>query len=245
MLTALPQSTTIGFLAVDSVLSLAPAKSSFAQEPTSLWSRMRFVCLIILLISASGCSLNSRYALDDPIYQQKYADGASKGDILGKLKQAFDARHTKYLDGFVGGGGGQVGDAFGSLEIGREVYVENYFSNRISVTGLSGTDRTAVGLDVGARLQTPTRVAPFVGVGAKAGILATDVLEIAAETALDAEFDDDTDIDGLAAVYPEVGVHFWADGNLRFTLFGRYLVTTEGRDFDDWLIGGQIALFAR
>ena len=210
---------------------------------------MRWVLVIILLTFASGCSLRSRYALEDPIYKQKYADGASKGDILGKLKQGFDARHTKYLDGYVGGGGGQVGDAFGSLEIGREVYIENYFSNRISLAGLSGNGTTAIGLDVGARLQTPTRVAPFVGIGAKAGVLASDVVGLAADVAFDSDsnegFDEDTDIDGLAAVYPEVGVHFWANGNFRFTLFGRYLVTTEGRDFDDWLIGAQIGLFER
>ena len=215
---------------------------------------MRSVWLIVLLTFVTGCSLRSRYALDDPIYQEKYAVGADKDDIAGKLKQATDARHTKYLDGWVAGGGGLTGGTFGSLELGREVYVENYFSNRISLTGLSGSEVTALGVDVGMRLQAPTRLAPFVGVGAKAGVLANDVAEFVLDSAFndDLELDDalelnedDSDIDGLAAVYPEVGVHFWANGNIRLSFFGRYLVTTEGRDFDDWLIGGQIGLFVR
>jgi hypothetical protein len=29
------------------------------------------------------------------------------------------------------------------------------------------------------------------------------------------------------------------------TGFGRYMVTTEGRDDDDWLVGGGIAFFAK
>ena len=70
---------------------------------------MRSVWLIVLLTFVTGCSLRSRYALDDPIYQEKYAVGADKDDIAGKLKQATDARHTKYLDGWVAGGGGLTG----------------------------------------------------------------------------------------------------------------------------------------
>jgi len=211
---------------------------------------MRSVWLIILLTFVTGCSLRSRYALDDPVYHEKYAAGATKDDIAGKLKQACDARHTKYLDGWVVGGGGQIAETFGSFEFGREVYVENYWSNHISLTGLAGSDVAAIGLDAGARLQTPTRLAPFIGVGAKAGVLADDVLEISLDSSIDDRFDfdgddTDTDIDGLGVVYPEVGFHFWADGNIRLTFFSRYLVTTQGRDFDDWLIGGQIGLFAR
>ena len=204
---------------------------------------MRSVCLIILLIFSTGCSLRSRYALEDPVYREKYAEGASKDDILGKLKQASDARHTKFIDGWVGGGGG--GSSFGNLEFGHELYVENYSSTRLSLTGLVGEEASAVGVDVGARLQTPTRVAPFVGIGAQAGILTIDAAQIVAEIALDTDVDDRSSIRGLAAVYPEFGVHFWPNGHLRLTLFSRYLVTTEGRDFDDWLFGGQIGLFSR
>ena len=49
----------------------------------------------------------------------------------------------------------------------------------------------------------------------------------------------------LASVYPEVGGHFWWTPRLRLTGFGRYMFTTEGRDQDDWLIGGGLAVFTK
>ena len=49
----------------------------------------------------------------------------------------------------------------------------------------------------------------------------------------------------LASVYPEVGSYFWWTPNVRFTGFGRYMITTEGRDDDDWLVGGGIAVFTK
>ena len=50
--------------------------------------------------------LKSRYAMDDKVYAKKYRKGVSKVDLLGKLKQASDARHTQYLTGYTLGGGG-------------------------------------------------------------------------------------------------------------------------------------------
>ena len=91
-----------------------------------------------------------------------------------------------------------------------------------------------------------------VGVGGSAGILLQDAVPLIIDVATDSEDransltnDESETIGGLAALYPEVGVHFWLNGQIRFTTFGRYLVTTEGREFDDWLIGGQIAIFGR
>ena len=109
-----------------------------------------------------------------------------------------------------------------------------------------------MGLDVGARIQAPTRVAPFVGAGASAGILFHEALSLALNAAGDS-FDDSAllmdesndEVDGFAAFYPEVGTHFWVDGRIRLTAYGRYLITTEGRGFDDWLVGGQVTMFAR
>lgn len=49
----------------------------------------------------------------------------------------------------------------------------------------------------------------------------------------------------LVAVYPEVGTHVWLNGSWRLTAYGRYLVTTEGRVHDDWLLGGQLTVFRR
>lgn len=209
--------------------------------------------MMIWLASNAGCSLRSRYALDDPVYASKYQEGAEKSDLAGKLKQAIDARHTKELSGLFASGGVQVrprfGDTFGSIELGREVYIQNYLTNRISASGLAGNGSGFVGLDVGTRLQSPTRLAPFVGVGGNAGISIRDFISIATDRS-DSEQsfispEPSRTVSGFAAVYPEVGAHFWLNGRLRLSGFGRYLVTTEGREFDDWLIGFQIALFGR
>lgn len=214
---------------------------------------MRVLLLALLFFCCGGCSsLRSRYAMNDPIYASKYADGASKSNIAGKIKQALDARHTKYLEGWLVSGGAQVrprsGQAFGTFEIGREVYDESYFSHRLSLSGFVGEGIGTVGVDIGARLQAPTRLAPFVGAGASAGVLFQDALSLALDSVDDSDLfqeDSSTDVDGLVVIYPEVGTHFWIDGQIRLTMYGRYLVTTEGRDFDDWLVGGQITLFSR
>ena len=159
--------------------------------------------------------------MNDEVYASKYAVGASKSNIAGKIKQALDARHTQYLEGWLVGGGVQVrpasGETFGSFEIGREIYDQSYFTHRVSLSGIAGNDIGTLGLDVGARLQAPSRLAPFVGVGASAGLLFQDAFALALDVAGDdpiggsESFPEDSsdDVDGLAAFYPEVGTHFW------------------------------------
>lgn len=57
----------------------------------------------------------------------------------------------------------------------------------------------------------------------------------------DHDHDDDNDwrlhYSPFAAVYPEVGVHYWVTHDTRLTFNARYMVTTEGRDHDFWLFG--------
>ena len=213
--------------------------------------------LVLLLTTSSGCSLlRSRYAMDDSVYAAKYAVGASKRNLAGKIKQALDARHTEHLDGWLVSGGAQVqprsGETFGSFEVGRELYDSNYFTTRLALSGFAGGGAGSLGLDAGARLQTPTRLAPFVGVGGSAGLLLQDAVPLLVEAAFESDNQiesftqsESDSVGGIAAVYPEVGMHFWLDGRIRLTAFGRYLVTSEGREFDDWMVGGQIAIFSR
>lgn len=213
---------------------------------------VRLLLAILVIATSSGCSLlRSRYAMDDPIYAEKYADGASKRDVLGKIKQAVDARHTEYLQGWHASGGVRVrpdsGTTFGSIDIGHELYQKNYFTTRISLAGLAGDGGGSLGVDVGARWQTPTRLAPFVGVGGSVGVLLQDAVPLLIDTATDVDLfnDEESEIDGFAAVYPEAGVHFWFNGHTRLTAFGRYAISTDGRESDNWLVGGQVALFTR
>jgi len=183
---------------------------------------IRMLSLSILAASCLGCAgLKSRYALDNEVYAEKYAVGAEKSDVLGKLKQASDARWVKDQQGTFLGGGVLVSP------------------------DTSTSDHLLVGLDLGARVQVPSRLAPFVGTGGTVGFSAFDLIDTFQEDDgfENNAFEDDTDWDAFAAVYPEVGVHFWTNGRYRFTVFGRYLISTSGRRNDGWLIGGQLLRF--
>jgi hypothetical protein len=210
----------------------------------------------VLMIACSGCSLHSRYAMDDPVYADKYADGAEQGDLLGKAKQALDARHTTGLGGLYFSGGAQVkpdsGHTLYGGELGGEAYLSEWSTGRAALAGYVGPDDVYGGLDIGARLQTPTRIAPFVGIGAFNGFSTgeeradDDGIDNDDDGLVDERREKRTTYDGwLSAIYPEVGLHLWLDGCWRVTAYGRYLVTTEGRGQDDWLLGLQIAGFSR
>lgn len=213
--------------------------------------------VIVLVASSCGCSLlRSRYAMDDPVYAEKYAVGAERGDLLGKAKQAFDARHTEGLGGVYLGGGGQfrphVRSVMGGAELGAEGYVTSWMTTRGSLSCYLGEDEGFGGLDLGIRLQSPTRIAPFVGLGTFHG--ASRGVELAHWDGLDNDGDglideygeEDSYIDGwLSVIYPELGAHLWVDGNWRLTGYGRYFITSEGRRHDDWLFGLQLSCFRR
>ncbi len=194
--------------------------------------------------------------MDDADYAAKYCDGAERWDIPGKLKQALDAR---FLDGatgmFASGGYTYRPDSdhsLMSLDVGGEAYMTSYLTGRASLMGMVNEDDWFTGADVGLRVQTPSRLAPFVGTGVYAG---------AARETVDASDDGiDNDDDGwvdenrekkkrfsgaFAAVYPEVGAHFWWTPRIRLTSYGRYMIATEGREADDWMLGVGLAVFSK
>ncbi len=223
-------------------------------------SRAGISLLAILpnLLGISGCAglLRSRYAMDDPVYAEKYQEGAEKSDVVGKVKQAVDARHVAGLGGFYASGGTQWRDdaqsALVGAELGTEYYPSSWFSTRAALAGFVGHDDWYAGLDSGLRLQLPTRVTPFVGAGTFHGFSTTRI-----DATRDGRDNDDdgfadefgetkTVADGwLSSVYPELGVHFWPTGQARLSAFTRYLITTEGREADDWLAGVQFTAFNR
>lgn len=209
-------------------------------------ANLRLLLLLTLSASSVGCaSLKSRYAMDNEVYAEKYAEGVPKSDVVGKLKQANDARWVEgHTGGYLGGGvmvAPDTGSWMGAISKGREEYPYSWVSNRIAFEGIASTSQPEFlygGIDLGIRAQTPSRIAPFVGAGGSVGFSAIDILA----SALEVE-DDDDDWSVMAAAYPEVGVHFWVNGRYRLTFFGRYMITTSGRDHDGWLIGGQLATF--
>ncbi len=222
---------------------------------------MRYFFLLLMSVTfaaSSGCAdlLKSRYAMDDPIYAAKYTDGAEKTEPLKKLKQAVDARHVEGLSGGYFSAGSQWRDASQSMmagaEIGAEAYATSWLSSRVAFAGYLGPDDWYAGADAGARIQLPTRLTPFVGIGTFHGLSLTqrdardDFIDNDDDGAVDEIGEMETDIDGwLSVVYPEVGVHFWPTGQGRLTGYARYLVSSDGRASDDWAAGLQFTAFGR
>ena len=194
--------------------------------------------------------------MDDPVYAEKYADGAERTDILGKLKQASDARYVEGLSGTFFSGGAQWREddeaALYGAEIGAEAYPTCWLSTRLALAGFIGHGDWYAGVDSGLRLQVPSRLAPFVGAGTFNGLSTTreDATRDGEDNDDDGFVDEfgetDIEFDGwLSTIYPELGIHFWATGQSRLTVFSRYLVTTEGRAHDDWMLGMQFTAFSR
>ncbi len=228
-------------------------RSNLSKQKTGL------VLLALTVNLGSGCALptgllKSRWAMDDPEYAEKYCDGAEKGDVFGKLKQAADARFQEDASGlFVSGGfSKRNGDEDGlvAIDVGAETYFASYLTGRASLMGMGNGEDWFTGADAGLRLQSPSRFAPFVGAGLFAGyakevVPATDDwIDNDEDGFIDEHGEDKERLSGaIAAVYPELGAHFWWNPSVRLTGFGRYLVTTDGRASDDWLCGVGIALF--
>ena len=216
---------------------------------------VHWLVIVFAGISSYGCNgFKSRYAMSDPVYAEKYAEGAERGDLLGKAKQAVDARHVKGLSGWFLAGGTQYrsnsDSVLGGGDFGFEYYPSSWFSQRAGLAAYWGDDDGYLGLDAGLRAQLPARVTPFVGAGVLAG--ASRTVKVADQDGLDNDDDDAIDElgetkgdfdDGLFAVYPEIGMHTWLNGKWRVSGFGRYLVTDGGREDDTWLIGGQLTYF--
>ncbi|MEL7335843.1 MAG: hypothetical protein AAFN70_06505, partial [Planctomycetota bacterium] len=169
----------------------------------------------MLLLWSGGCNLlHSRYAMDNVSYAEKYREGAEKSDLIGKVKQASDARWVEDEIGtYFNGGFAQAPDANAWLAVagvGSEQYPKSFLSTRFGGDlMLSGGDTTGLylGVDAGVRLQTPTRLAPFIGVGATGGVSAGDILyailtDDDESIRLHDRDDPKVEIDGLAAVYP-------------------------------------------
>ncbi|NOZ41228.1 MAG: hypothetical protein GXP24_13530 [Planctomycetes bacterium] len=156
------------------------------------------------------------------------------------IKQSMDARHLKEKGGgYVGLSGRDAPAALGG-EIGRFYYPSPHVEGRLGLAGLiyEGDEPVSGGLLAGARLQSPTRLAPFVGIGAYAGFTP----EIGrSEDGIDNDFDGFVDNSGEAestfvgALIPEAGCHFWLTPGWRVTGSASYYVTTSGPE-DNFLM---------
>jgi hypothetical protein len=130
-------------------------------------------------------------------------------------------------------------------EFGIEKEATSYGAVRIGLAGLlsEAAQEGFAGINVGGRLQAPTRVAPFVGLGTFLGwghrhVDGTmDGRDNNNNYAIDEFGEERRESIGFATLYPEVGVHLWCMQPWRITGSAAYYMTTEGRKYDSWVYG--------
>jgi len=203
---------------------------------------------MLLTVSLYGCSnwpLSSRWAMDDPDYADKYSQPYGEDKAFRMLKQLVDARHVDGKTGWTLGAGAGGSPATAGASFGGFCFPTHWSEFNYSLTGLAGTGAADwfIGPEVGVRIQTPTRVAPFAGVGGFLGInrfyenAENDGIDNDDNGFVDEPGEDEDGYKAFAAVYPEVGIHAWLNGTTRLTLSSRYYVTEEGRADDFWYTG--------
>jgi hypothetical protein len=156
-------------------------------------------------------------------------------------KQAVDARHVQGRSGWgVAATAGPDPVTVGG-ELSMFGYSEPWVEGRLGLMGVAGTGDANLfgGLTAGARLQTPTRFAPFVGLGGFAGGGNRDASDDGIDNDNDCCIDErgEKEDEFFGSVFPEVGVHYWLSPRVRLTPNAAYHVTTSGRDDDQWFFG--------
>lgn len=202
----------------------------------------------------TGCAGigTSRWAMDDEVYSEKYEKPYPSNDgekVARMVKQSIDARHVADRGGYYFGAAGADEPTVGGLEIGRFHYLGSSVESRIGLKGLVGTGANDwfAGLDLGLRTQSPSRLAPFAGIGTFLGgntnktLANTDGRDNDDDGSID-EFNElKNDPAFMASFYPELGVHWWLTSDLRLTGSAQYHLTTDGRDSDFWFIGFSLS----
>lgn len=205
----------------------------------------------VLCGCASDKLFTSKWAMDDAEYAEKYSVPYQEGEKIPRMaKQMVDARHVEGKTGIYVGGAVQDDPIALGGELGLFAYPTPWLEGRAAAAGLlgAGTDQAFLGLNTGLRVQPPTRIAPFAGLGTFIGssqyevVADGDGLDNDDDYFVDERGETETEHGFLASVYPEVGVHAWLSGRWRVTGSAAYHVTTLGRDHDFWLFGLYLSL---
>lgn len=191
----------------------------------------------VLLLTTLGCT-GSRWARDDPDYAAKY--DRHTDDVPRMIKQAVDARHLRDKGGVYVSVAGRDEPAAMGAEVGGFYYPSPYVEGRLGFSGLiyDGPEPVSGGVLAGARLQSPTRLAPFIGIGGYLG--ATPNVDLTRD-GIDNDFDgfvdndEETENEFVGALIPEAGCHFWLTPAWRVTGSASYFVTTSGPE-DNFLM---------
>ncbi len=213
----------------------------------------RFIFIVGAAVVLIGCT-TSKWAIDDPDYRKKYGRPYAPGEKIPRIiKQAVDARHLNDKGGSSIGFAGANAPFHAGAELGLFTYGEPWLEGRVALAGLLSEPGEGFfgGVSTGIRIQSPSRVAPFGGIGIFAGYAKRDVVA-------DTDGRDNNDnliVDekgelgektfGFLSVYPEVGLHVWLTSRCRLTSSVSYHVSTEGRDADFVFYGVALAFLSR
>lgn len=195
-------------------------------------------------VALAGCQ-GSRWARDDIDYARKYPRHTD--NVLKMAKQAADARHVRTKHGYYAGFAGRDEPFGAGVEAGLFAYPTSWIDTRIggALLGHDGPDPVSGGGVAGIRVQPPTRLAPFVGLGGYAGWTG---FRDATDDHIDNDDNGFTDelgeqeLDFAVSVFPEVGFHYGINGRLRLTGSADYRFASDGRDSDAIFYGLSISL---
>ncbi|QDU54098.1 hypothetical protein [Aeoliella mucimassa] len=219
--------------------------------------------VFVVVVATTGCH-GSRWAKRDADYRQKYPEHSD--DTLQTIKQAVDARHVKHKGGKYVALAGRDDPFAGGIDVGGFVYPEPWLELRGGLSGLvheSGKRPYSAGLLTSARVQPPSRFAPFAGVGGYLGWAGCDFRDIGDHTYFPEEEtyfpeveEEETSLGGeligaaivgtatakhefVVAAFPEVGAHFWIDHRRRVTVSASYWFSNQdyNEDFLFFTIG--------
>ncbi len=197
---------------------------------------------------------SSRWAMDIPEYKEKYEkpyDNGKLESVPRRIKQMSDARFNHNRDGV------RFGTGLGTkrLAIGAELGISHYevpwSSTEASFKGmlLEGDYGGLVGLKISQRIQMPTRLSPFAGIGIFGAFSSTE------ESATHDGIDNDNDLfidesgetkdvmKGLLTIYPEVGIQYWITSSSRLSLSTQYHFNANGRDEDFFYTGIALSFY--
>lgn len=202
---------------------------------------------VALLAMAAGCT-GSRWAKEDIDYAQKYPRHTD--DVAKVAKQAIDARHVIGKRGAYAGFAGSDEPAGYGAEAGVFVYPRSWLETRIGGALLAheGEHVLSGGGIIGARVQTPSRLAPFAGVSGYLGYAGSrsadkDSVDNDGNGMVD-EFGE-KDRNFVGAIAPELGVHYWVTSRVRLTGSADYRFTSDGRGNDSLFYGLSLAVLGR
>ncbi|MFH1062749.1 MAG: hypothetical protein V1747_07705 [Candidatus Omnitrophota bacterium] len=130
-------------------------------------------------------------------------------------------------------------------EISAEKKLHKYLWLRCGLAGIFDSNKPDLfgGITLGVRLHGKAFFAPFVGIGSFLGESAH--YKDADHDGINNDGDAWTDEPGekkrvnnfISAIYPEIGMQINIAKEKSISAFGRYYVSTEGRDDDSWMWG--------